>query len=75
MQDFSRRRCQKEHRLSKATLLAMIEPITDTYEFFLSIPDEDWEIDSFNPRLREVCVNITQKGQTKKLSVTLPPIV
>ncbi len=75
MQEFSRRACRKEQPLRKETLLAMIEPLRDTYEFFLSIPDADWSIDSFNPRKREVCVNITQKGQIKKMSVTLPPIL
>lgn len=75
MQEFARRRCRKEEQIAKATLLAMIESQRTQHAFFLSIPEEDWTILSFNPRLREVCVEIKQNNQTKTLSVTLPPIV
>lgn len=75
MNEFSRHACQKRHSLRKETLLAMIEPLSQTHEFFLGIPEIDWEILSFNPVNREVCVEIKQLGQTKTMSVTLPPIL
>ena len=72
MQQFKRRACQKQQRLSKPTLLAMLLEGSSTRTFFENLNDDEWSIVSFDPSKREVCVEIYQKGQTKTLSVTLP---
>ena len=42
-----------------------------TRAFFEKMPDDVWEIVSFDPLTRVVCVEITAKG-TRRVSVTLP---
>jgi hypothetical protein len=49
--------CQKIQRLPQQTLLAMLEN-TAAYTLLDSLDTDDWEIISFNPLKREVCIDI-----------------
>ena len=76
-----RRGCIANHRLSKSSMLAMLgdpaqpgESHSDSKSraFYEKIPDANWEIISFNPLSRMVCVKITDRIGTRTTSVVLP---
>lgn len=80
---FRRRACTVTNtRLSKATLLAMLGPPPDPDQQFSSNPsraffekiENPWEITSFNPVTRQVCVKITTPNGDRTTTVTLPEL-
>ena len=76
-----RRGCVARQRLSKISMLAMLgdppepgEQYSDskTRAFFEKITYDNWEITSFDPLTRVVCIEITDGLGTRTTSVTLP---
>lgn len=81
--EFKRRSCQSGQRLSKPSLLAMLgEPPLDgesfsnnaSRAFFERIPNENWDIISFDVITRNVCVSILTNYGVHTISVILPPL-
>lgn len=71
--NFKRRACQSTQRLSKKTLVAYLTEGSKEREFFEGLNDDDWEIMSFDPDKREVCVTIlNEKAGDVTLTVNLP---
>jgi hypothetical protein len=77
----SNRACVVQQRMPKATLLAMLgdpasigESYSDSQSraFFEKIPEDNWEVVSFDPSTRKVCVEISDDIGTRTVAVTLP---
>jgi hypothetical protein len=70
---FKRRACQSRQRLSKNTFVAYLTDGSKTKEFFLGMDQDDWEILSFDPEEREVCITIlNEKANDVTVTVNLP---
>jgi hypothetical protein len=67
---FKERPCSVQQRLAKVTFLAMLPDGSRQKEFYLSIPDDRWEILSFDPKTRDVCVRHTTLYGGENLSST-----
>lgn len=81
--EFRKRACQAEHRLSKASFLAMlgdpaVAPATvsdsTARAFYEKLNDVDWVIVSFNSNSREVCIDITTDSGIRRTSNILPTL-
>lgn len=69
---FVSRKCQAVNRLSQTAFLALIEG-TPTARYFSALELSDWEIVSFNPTNREVCVQMTKVPVRRTtLTITIP---
>lgn len=65
--------CQVEQRISKKTVLACFETGTKTRKWLESIPNDNWQIVSFMPEIRTVCLIVLSKhGVFVHVSLTLP---
>jgi len=69
----TRRSCVGQQRLSQLTFLAMIVDVSKTNEFFASMSLDEWQIVSFEPRTREVCIEIFATNVL--VTVYLPELV
>ena len=72
---FRRRRCQTTARLTKTSFIAQLTVGSSQRAFYEGLPDENWEILSFDPATRLVCVTITNRSTTSTTTVRLPDIV
>ena len=70
VRQFRRRACLADHRLRKVTLLAMLSD--KQKELFNKLDDSKWDIVSFSPYTREVCVTFTTDSGNRTISVILP---
>lgn len=68
------RACASSPDLSKKTVIAMYEVGSRTREWLESLDDDQWEITSFEPRSREVCVLVANNSSMHNISLTLPPL-
>ena len=69
---FRRRACQGKARLAKETLLAYLTDGSKTKDLFLSMDINDWEITSFTPDNREVCILFLNDSRDITTTVILP---
>lgn len=46
-----------------------------TRAYFEKLNNNSWDITSFDPETRKVCINIRNKGTRINMSVTLPPLI
>ena len=67
---FKEKPCSVRQRLAKVTFLAMLPDGSRTKEFYENIPDERWEISSFDPATRNVCVRLTTLHGSENLAAT-----
>ena len=68
-----RQRCHQRPNIAKATVIASYEEGSKTRDFLEGLNDEDWDVLSFNPEERLVCLTLTATtGQIHTLSLTLP---
>lgn len=67
MAQFKKRSCTANERLSKATLKAMVTG--GTADFFNSLSDDQWNIESFNSMSRNVCVVLYSPSTLQALSL------
>jgi hypothetical protein len=67
MTSFKKRACIEKQRIPKVTLKAMVSG--QTQEFFESMSDDQWDIESFDPFTRVVCVVIYSR--TSMLAASL----
>ena len=65
--------CQANQRLSQATLLAYLPEGTRIRDLFVGMSLDEWEVVSFNPVIREVCVKILDTDVT--ISFPVPTVV
>ncbi len=72
---FRRRACQSNARLSKASFIALLDEGSRRKEFYEGLDDENWEIISFDPAKREVCVTIISRSTTTTTYVIVSDIV
>lgn len=75
-----RQACRPSHRLTKNTLLALLEPDSQTYKMLQKAGTNNWTVTSFNPANRTVCVRIDSKydlfgpSVSTTVSITLPAL-
>ena len=69
------RACQAKQRLSQATVLAYLPEGTRIQEMFLGMSLDEWEVTSFNPLKREVCVTLLNDGGETLISFNIPTLV
>ena len=71
-----RRACYQPPDISKATLKASFDEGTPTRDYLEALDDDDWDILSFDPESRQVCVMLTATAgsQIHTLSFTLPVV-
>ena len=68
-----RQRCHQQPNIAKSTVIASFEEGSRTRDYLESLPDDDWDILSFNPEERLVCLMLTATtGQIHTLSLVLP---
>lgn len=75
--------CTTKNRLSKSTLLAMLGPPPFGEEEFSSSPTRaffekivhPWEITSFDPMTKIVCIIIEKPSGEANIAVTLPELI
>lgn len=72
---FRRRACQRVQRIPKVTLLAYLPDGSRQKEFFEGMDIDDWEIISFDPERREVCIVLLNDSQDVTVTVTIPTII
>lgn len=61
------------YSLTKAGLLSFFSG-TSTETILSNISDENWQILSFNPTTKEVCIQVSDRIGTRILSLTLPTL-
>ena len=68
-----RQRCHQQPNIAKSTVIASYDVGSDTRNFLESLEDDNWDVLSFNPEERLVCLTLTSTtGQIHTLSLTLP---
>lgn len=74
---FRRRACQNIQRLSQDTLLAILAIYRESqYDFLTSMELDEWQILSFNPEVREVCVQLLKNPQgIITITINLPQLI
>ena len=65
------RACSSPTTLSKEAFLGQLSDGSKQKSFFQSIPYDTWQVISFNPNTRVVCVTIVNGKTTNTISVTL----
>lgn len=65
------RRCIPAPNISKATVKAMFEGTT-TREWLDKMSDDQWEIFSFEPQTRLVCIEVFVDHGVNHMNLTLP---
>lgn len=67
--------CSLRPDISKKTVLAMYDEGTPTREFLEKLRDDQWQVVSFDPAKREVCLLVISDRNTQmNLSLTLPEL-
>jgi hypothetical protein len=74
MKQFNKTACAVEQRLSKKTLLAFFPEDTGTGKFLHSLDPNAWEIISFTPLDRNVCIRLTADSGVRIISLVLPVV-
>ena len=77
---FNRRLCQNQQRLTKTAFLGMLPSSLDDdgnetlnpKKLFGSLEDDEWDVVTFNPDIREVCLVIHANSGDRNVSVTIP---
>lgn len=71
-----RRACYQPPNISKATLIASFNEGSGTREYLEGLDDENWDILSFDPETRDVCIVLssTTGSRIHTMSFTLPVI-
>jgi hypothetical protein len=70
----SRTACVNLQRIGKSTVTAMLTPQSPEYNFLTNLDESQWDVMSFNPHNREVCIVIYNPAGNKLISVVLPNI-
>lgn len=70
---FSRTACKKTQPIGKHTVRAMLQGLA-SYEFFQKLTDDQWDVISFDPYKREVCIVLYNNSGNKQITVLLPYI-
>jgi hypothetical protein len=71
---FRKRGCMASERLQKATLLAMLPSDTGVGRYIHSLDLSNWEIASFSPYSKEVCVSLINEKGNKTISLIVPQL-
>jgi len=66
--------CYNSQRLSKKALIAMLPTNTHMKDFFEWLADDAWEILSFDPKTRLVCIKTITPSGDRHLAVTVPVV-
>jgi len=77
---FNRRLCRNRQRLTQAAFLGMLPSNLDNdgketlnpRRLFESLEVDEWEVLTFNPDIREVCLVIRTNSGERNVSVTIP---
>lgn len=70
-----RRACLGRPDISKKTVLASFSEGNTTREFLDSLDDDQWQVTSFEPQNRLVCLDVTSDaGIIHHLTLTLPVV-
>ena len=69
-----RRACYQRPNISKATVKASFDEGTPTREYLDSLDEENWEVLSFNPEDRQVCIVLSSTNGSfmHTMTLTLP---
>ena len=67
--------CQNTQRLSQISLLAVLDPLNSVRLMLESIPAENWEVMSFDPRISKACVRINNGKRVVILDVLIPSVI
>ncbi len=67
--------CQNTLRLSQNTLLAVLGPTNSVRLMLESIPVENWEVMSFDPRRSNACVRVNNGKRVVILDVFVPSVI
>jgi len=70
----SRTACVNLQRIDKNTVTAMLTSESSKYEFLTNLDDSQWDVMSFNPNNREVCIVLYNPSGNKFITVNLPYI-
>jgi len=71
---FSRRACLNLQRIGKSTVTAMLTDQSPEYNFLSNLDESQWDVVSFDPFKREVCIVLYNNSGNKLISVKLPYI-
>lgn len=74
VQQFRKRACQVQQRLTQKNLLALLKD-TPTFDFFNDMDPAIWEIVSFNPEDLIACITITIDSGLRDVAVKVPSII
>ena len=77
---FNRRLCRNLHTLSQAAFLGMLPSSLDNNgnetlnprKLFESLEDDEWEVLTFNPDIREVCLVIHANSGDRNVTISIP---
>ena len=70
-----RQRCHQQPNIEKSTVIASFEEGSGTRIYLEGLSDENWDVLSYNPEERLVCLVLTATtGHIHTLSLTLPVI-
>lgn len=64
--------CSSYDRISKKTVKAMFPVGTKTRQWLDSLQDDQWQVTSFDPKIRVVCFDLVNPVGIYHLSLTLP---
>ena len=68
-----RQRCHQQPNIAKSTVIASFEVGSGTRNYLEGLIDDNWDILSFNPEERLVCLTLTSTtGQIHTLCLQLP---
>lgn len=70
----SRTACVNLQRIGKSTVTAMLTPESPEYNFLTNLEESQWDVVSFNPLNREVCIILYNPSGNKMISLRLPYI-
>lgn len=68
------RACMPRSTISKKAVIASFE-YTSTQEYLESLDDDQWQVTSFDPQNRTVCIDVTSdRGIVQHWSLNLPVV-
>jgi len=71
---FYRTACFNSQRLSQTALIATLPTETKMKEFFENLDPAKWQIISFDPPTRQVCIKLITPSGDRYLGVTIPVV-
>lgn len=74
MRIISRTACVNLQRIGKSTVTAMLTPGSPEFNLLNNLNESQWDVMSFNPQNREVCIVLYNPAGNKLISITLPNI-